>query len=155
MHIKSILTIVVMAALLSAACGENNNENKKTSTSTLPALIRADSVELFYFNDPDGDSLRYTRYYSYLASVDTQLLAGLNRTMSDSATRYDSVRPCRSEGKIYMHAGSKPLRTLYFSTRCDSCCYIYYIRNGEFYYLPMKDNIAKRLMELKGSAQAH
>lgn len=108
--------------------------------------VVADSLQILYYDDPDGDSLRYTRYYSYTSTADTQVL---NRLTADlHRPYYETVqrRPCRSEGKIYLFSAAEPSKTVYFSSRnASGCRYLYVIHHGNFLYFDMSAEIAAML----------
>lgn len=114
-----------------------------------PRLGTTDSIQVLFYDDPDGDSLRYSRYFRYTTTGDSvlirQLLSGFQNTYSDLA----APRDCRSEGKMYLFAGEQELKTVYFSTRCDTCCYLYFIRDGRFLYFSLEDEARKQLSALK------
>ncbi len=117
-----------------------------------PALGTADSLQVLYYDDPDGDSLRYSRYFTYHNTADTMLIRTLREALHQPFDFRSAVKPCRSEGKIYMLAGEQPLRTVYFSTRCDSCCHFYFIKDGNFYYFPLTPALKSSLAETRKKA---
>ena len=110
-------------------------------------------IEILYFKDPDGDSLRYTRYYTYLATADTGVVNKLSRNLEQPFEKLPAVKPCRSEGKIYIPQGGEAVKTIFFSTRCDSCCYIYQIKDGEFLYYKILPGLRDDLIKSKPLAE--
>lgn len=137
------------------ACGDAGNEKKageatasapppvpKTVFNVEPGLIQADSLQVLYFDNPDGDSLRYTRYFRLMETGDTAKIKTLLREMNQVYVQEPNVRPCRSEGKLYLLKGENILRTVYFSSRGDSCTYFYFIKDGLFYYFPQTEAAA-------------
>ncbi len=118
-----------------------------------PGLKEADSMQVIYYDDPDGDTLRYTRYFTYVNSSDTSELNPLKQSLAVPLTPEDRVRNCRSEGKIYFYKGDEVAKTVYFSTRCEKCCHLYYIHNGRFYYFNIEEGIKGKLKEMRGRAK--
>lgn len=114
-----------------------------------PLLARADSLQILYYNDPDGDSLRYSRFFRYTATRDTGIIGALVANFRQPVEQWNTVKDCRSEGKIYVLKGEEILKTVYFSTRCDTCCYVYYIKEGAFYYTPLSADLKQQLADNK------
>jgi hypothetical protein len=114
-----------------------------------PRLLITDSVQVLYYDDPDGDSLRYSRYFRYAVTADTgtikQLMSGFQKPFADQL----QPRDCRSEGKMFLFAGEQEVKTVYFSTRCDTCCYLYFIKDGKFLYFHLDDTTRNIIRELK------
>ncbi len=114
-----------------------------------PRLLQTDSMQVLYYDEPDGDSLRYSRYFRYAVTADTgtivQLLSGFQKPFADQL----QPRDCRSEGKMFLFAGEQEVKTVYFSTRCDTCCYLYFIKDGRFLYFPMNDTTRTLIGVLK------
>jgi hypothetical protein len=142
---------IILLSLLVFILSCNNEAGNKTPAS-FNESSSADSIELLYYKDPDGDSLRYTRFFTYLATKDSSVVNKLVRNLEQPFDKLSQVRRCRSEGKIYAHHG-KAVRTVYFSTRCDSCCYLYYIRNGEFFYFKLMDELREELKQKKSVSE--
>lgn len=118
----------------SSGASETGTQQAGSAILTAPA----DSLQILYYDDPDGDSLRYARYYTYVATADTAVLGVFERVLKTPYTETPQRRPCRSEGKIYLFGKAEPLKTVYFSTRYhDGCRYLYVIRDGNFLYFDM------------------
>jgi hypothetical protein len=113
-----------------------------------PYLQNADSLQVLYYNNPDDDSLRYTRYFTYTETRDTTLIKSLVNELNQVYVQEPKTRSCRSEGKFYLLKGEDILKTIYFSTRGDSCSYFYFIKDGLFTYFPMTE-VAKNLLKEK------
>ena len=109
----------------------------KTVSKFEPSLFKTDSLQVIYYDDPDGDSLRYTRFFTYTETADTAVIKPLLKEVDQVFVQQDKIRNCRSEGKLYLLKGEEILRTLYFSTRSDTCSYLYFIKDGSFIYLPL------------------
>lgn len=127
------------------------NTTELTALDVEPKLRKADSLQILYYDDPDGDSLRYTRFFRYTITKDPATLNDLIGSLSNPVEKYNENKKCRSEGKIYVFDKQKeePLKTIYFSTRCDTCCYLYYIKEGVFYYSSLSINFKNKLKENK------
>ena len=114
-----------------------------------PRLRDTDSIQVLYYDDPDGDSLRYSRFFHYAVTGDTatirQLLSGFEKPFRESL----APRACRSEGKMFLFANEREVKTVYFSTRCDSCCYLYFIKDGKFLYYDLTESARTTIGELK------
>lgn len=121
----------------------------------IPDVKFTDSVQVLFYNNPDGDPERYTRFYTHVALTDSGFTKPLLNTLNQSFQEYSQVKDCRSEGKMYLfkQGGDDPLQTVYFSTRCDTCCYVYYINSGLFYYMNMSDELSQQLKTLRGKAK--
>lgn len=140
---------------------KQNSNSSYTSTDSLnvprgldvePILNRTDSLQILYFDDPYGDSLRYTRYFSYLSVADSSVVKTIIREFDTRSHETNMVKKqCRSEGKIIVYAGAEPVKTLYFSTGAiDQCkAYIYFIKDGAFYYFNLSPETVSVLNELK------
>ncbi|MGN6493788.1 MAG: hypothetical protein ACTHLE_17425 [Agriterribacter sp.] len=149
--------VVIMMACNAGGDEKKNSADSTASSSTagLHALRgKIDSVQVIYYDDPDGDSLRYTRYFTYSTTADSALISGIVSDIRQITDTLTGPRQCRSEGKMYVFAGKpdEPVKTLYFSTRCDTCCYLYYIQNGMFYYSGISESSAQKIKQLKASA---
>ena len=130
-----------------------NSSTARKGLDVEPRLKQADSLQILYFDDPDGDSSRYTRYYRYISSRDSYHIGQILADLSQPFEQRNDIKNCRSEGKIYMYGGKEPLKTIYFSTRCDSCCYLYFIKDGNFLYFPLSDKMNSLLKESKRGSQ--
>ena len=154
--------LVFFCVLLISSC----NDDTKSTAKDLPAayqlkkgleiepgLKKTDSLQILFFNDPDGDSLRYTRFYSHTTSKDSTTINTLLEDLNQPFEQLKKIKKCRSEGKLYLFAGQEPLKTIYFSTRCDSCCYLYFIKDGAFLYFPLSIDFASVIANEKAKAQ--
>lgn len=124
-----------------------------TGISQLPALSSIDSLEILYFTDPYGDSLRYQRFFTYFPTGDPAILRTLVDNLSDTVNIRPRVASCRSEGKIFAYNEGEVLKTIYFSTNCDSCCHLYFIHNGEFHYMNISAGLKEALAAAKNRAR--
>ncbi len=121
----------------------------ETGLTLEPMLANADSVQFLYFTNPFGDSLRYTRYYTYHNSGDTALIRTLKNQMDTSFQVQPAPRTCRSNGKMFFYSKGKEAKTVYFATQGNGCSYLYYIKNGLFYYFTINTSAENLLKALK------
>lgn len=128
------------------------NEVLMTGLGLIPEIDGFDSLQILYYDNPDGDPKRYTRYFSYISSKDTAMVKSILFNLNQSFEEYMEVKECRSEGKIYLYKNNDPVKTLYFSTRCNTCCHLYYIKNGMFYYMEINPHLSELLHVYKASA---
>lgn len=161
------VSIALYGILVAAACGSNTDSVEAKSDVSrdtvvfrkgldlVPDVRYTDSAQMLFYKDPDGDPKRYTRFYTHLSLTDSGFIKPLLSSLDQSFQEYSQVKNCRSQGKIYLFkkGGEDPLQTVYFSTRCDSCCYVYYIRNGLFYYMNMTDELSEKLKGIRGKAK--
>lgn len=112
----------------------------------------ADSAVFNFYDNPDGDAKRYTRFYRSYATGDSMILATLARAANRHFDRLEKIRDCRSQGKIFLFENGRPRQTLYFSNRGDTCNHLYFIKDGWFYYMPMDSAAAGLLKDLKANA---
>jgi hypothetical protein len=99
-----------------------------------------------------GDSLRYSRYFTYVATSDSNFLHGLKNVFRQVPQILPEVRNCRSEGKVYLFRQAEPVKTVFFSSLSDDCRYLYFIKNGAFYYVKLSPEFEAWLKELRKSA---
>lgn len=125
----------------------------KTALQVEPLLANTDSVQMLFYSNPDGDSLRYTRFFSHISSKDAEFIRLLVQQAAEVAEERNEVRDCRSEGKIYLFSKGEPVKTIYFSTLADKCSFLYLIKNGYFYYLPLSEPLKSALLKNKESAK--
>jgi hypothetical protein len=151
--IKIMNRIVIAIVCLIGAAACNNNTPKATGKKQVvkdsSVLGGTDSLQVLYYNEPDGDSLRYTRFFRFTDVSDTATIRLLLQNVQQAKERREQVKPCRSEGKIYAYRNQEPVKTVYFSTRCDTCCYLYYIKDGAFYYHTLSSALRSTLTDLK------
>lgn len=109
----------------------------KTGIEVEPAIARTDSLQIIYYDNPDADSLKYTRFFTHTNNKDSGTINLLIAELNHPFELRNEVKKCKSEGKMYLYGEKEPLKTIYFSTRCDSCCYLYFIKDGAFLYFPV------------------
>lgn len=120
----------------SIATSVEDNYNANTTILMLDErLNNVDSLVYVFYKDPLGrDSLRYTRYYKQYSTTDEKDIAILKMQVSQPTERFEKVKQCRSQGKIWCFAKGEIFQTLYFSDFGGDCSFTYFIKNGQFYY---------------------
>lgn len=111
----------------------------KTVRNIEASLWKADSLQILYYDNPDGDSLRYSRFFTYTETGDTERVGEFLKEVDQVFVQQPAVKDCRSEGKLFLLQGETILKTVYFSTRNDSCAYMYFIKDGSFIYFPVTE----------------
>lgn len=117
----------------------------------IAGLHQADSVQILFFTDPFGkDSLRYTRFYKHYNTSDDSTVQPLLKNLDQLFLLRTEVMKCRSEGKIFFFNGTQELKTVYFNTQANGdCAYLYFIKDGGFYYFQVQPATAALLRKLK------
>lgn len=158
--------IIYCSCIFLCSCANNNTKADqelapprdtvvlRKGLDIIPDVKFTDSVQVLFYKNPDGDPERYTRFYTHVTLTDSGFTKSLLNGLDQPFQEYSQVKNCRSEGKMYLfkQGGNDPLQTLYFSTRCDSCCYVYYINNGLFYYMNMNEDLSQQLKALRSKA---
>ncbi len=124
----------------------------QTALDIESSLQQTDSLEILYYNNPDGDPERYTRFFTYTATNDSTAIKTLIENIQQPITA-TALKSCRSEGKIYCRNKSEILSTLYFSTRGDSCSYLYFIKTGSMFYVDINNKTKQILSSFKKMAK--
>jgi hypothetical protein len=158
---RFLLLVTIFGILLSC----NNQQQQKNAADAdlqirvpsgldiYPAFQQADSVQVLFYKDPFGtDSLRYYRFFTYLAVADTNVLATIKQALAAPITGMEQ-KNCRSEGKIYLLRGDEIVKTVYFNLQPGNCNHLYFIKDGNFYYLPVSDTLTHMLRQLKLQAK--
>lgn len=150
----SFLVIVALANLTACDNGAVSSTKTVSVTNTgldIAGLHQADSVQILFFTDPFGkDSLRYTRYFKYYNTSDTSAVQPLLKNLDQLFLLRTEVMKCRSEGKIFFFKGAQELKTVYFNTQANGdCAYLYFIKDGGFYYFQIQPATAALLRKLK------
>jgi hypothetical protein len=157
MKIPAIHFRLILITAFLFSCNDNNTakpERKESVSVTAndldERLKTVDSLVVVFYKNPYGvDSLRYTRFYTQVSVTDTSGTGMLKQQLAVAVTRQEKRNSCRGEGKIWCFTKGKIFQTLYFSTRCDDCCYVYLIRDGNFYYSRISSSMTSWLAGLK------
>ena len=143
MKVQALGWMLAMLVFLSA-CKDKAEETSKRQASLQsgfildPRLQQTDSLVISFYKDPYGeDSLRYTRYYTQVSVTDPAGIKALKGQLKEIFLKQEHRDKCRSEGKIWCFSNGRIFQTLYFSTRCNECCFLYLIKDGNFYYSPL------------------
>jgi hypothetical protein len=113
------------------------------TASVLPGKV--DSFDILYYKKPFSDSTRYTRYFRVIHTSDSTLVSELNKIFNGNFVKLMEVKKCLSEGKIILPIGGDAFRVVYFSRIDTDCSYLYYIKDGEFYYYEMSSLLKEKL----------
>ncbi len=137
---------------------DNANDGKaavKTYTGLdIAGLHQADSVQILFFTDPFGkDSLRYTRFFKHYNTSAAEVVQPILKNLDQLFLLRTEVMKCRSEGKIFFFKGKQELKTVYFNTQANGdCAYMYFIKDGGFYYFRIQPETAALLRKIKPQA---
>lgn len=167
MHSTKLIILVLVLSLLLLSCaddGKQSAENKhkvnesasyapKTALDIEPLLHKTDSLQIVYYDNPDGDSLRYTRFFKHVATKEETVINLLKKQLSVPVEYRNEMKHCRSEGKILTYAGEEVSKVFYFSSRCDSCYYVYFIKDGSFLYMALSDSFNTELKRFHAMAK--
>lgn len=120
----------------------------------VPALATTDSALFIFYDNPyEGDAERYTRYYKQAGSRADSALQIVKQALAIPFVMQDSLRSCRSEGKIFCFAAGRPVQTLYFSRQSAACTHVYLIHEGRYYYWQPSNAFFKSLDAMKRLAR--
>lgn len=154
------LTVILILVLLSS-CGRSDKDNSKTlpvdsipgQTAEKPdvAIIPTgvDSFEIVYYKKPFEDSTRYSRFFKVVNTNDSTVIRAIRQVLTGSFVKLPNVKKCLSEGKFIIPLGGEAYRTVFFSRLETGCPYIYYIKDGAFYYYEITPVINERLNVLE------
>ena len=128
--------------LLSLGCGtagkQENPEGTQRKASAREAdhrLAEADSLVMVYYDDPFmADSLQYTRYYHQISKTDSGEIRMLAAHFQQQVRVQEKPMPCRNEGKIWMFRKGKIFQTVYFAFSKPGCSFLFFIKDGRFYF---------------------
>jgi len=154
--------------------GKESDAAVKTITGLdVAGLHQADSVQILFFTDPFGkDSLRYTRFFKHYNTSEAAIVQPVLKNLDQLFLLRTEVMKCRSEGKIFFFKGKQELKTVYFNTQgvsskpdanapqpnesihkaTSDCAYMYFIKDGSFYYFPIQPETAALLSKIKPQA---
>lgn len=111
----------------------------------MPEISTADSAAVLYYTTPGNP-----RFYTFSKSTDTVQLRLISGNVNQAAKPMKS--DCATEGKIFFYRGKEEAYTVYFST-VEDCSRLYFIRTGEKFYVPLKEEVKKILEEWKKGAK--
>jgi len=146
---KKYLTVFFALALIFTSCAERkkvadktNGKNTAIELSKNASIIEidnrltdVDSLVFVFYKDPLGkDSLRYTRFYNQHVTTENGATDILKTQIKLPTERFEKVKKCRSEGKVWCFNRGKIFQTLYVSDFNENCSFMFVIKNGQFYY---------------------
>ena len=162
---KHFLILIILSVLLFACnqrkpteitpatilTGVEDNYTPNTTILMLDErLNNVDSLVYVFYKDPLGkDSLRYTRYYTQYSTINTKDISILKAQINQPTERIEKVKKCRSQGKIWCFTKGEIFQTLYFSDFGNNCSFMFFIKNGQFYYCSLQNNLKKILSSFK------
>lgn len=159
MKAKCIMLICLLISLVWMCCtvpAKKQAEPNPFLTATTGVemdkrFLKADSLVFVFYKDPYGkDSLRYTRYYTQWSTTDSNDISLLIKNLTKPFTKFEKVKNCRSEGKVWCFINGNIFQTVSFATQCSSsCCFIYFIRDGYFFYTPLDTTLSQKLVSIK------
>jgi hypothetical protein len=141
--VQALGWILAMLVFLSACKNKAEKtsikeENSQSGFNLDPRLHQTDSLVISFYKDPYGeDSIRYTRYYTQTSVTDQTGIKALKDQLNEIFIKKEHHDNCRGEGKIWCFSKGRIFQTVYFSTRCNECCFVYLIKDGNFYYSPL------------------
>ncbi len=167
---KQITYLLIVAASL-YACNQREKAKINPTTTAMSVvdnytanttilmlderLNGVDSLVYVFYKDPLGkDSLRYTRFYTEYATTDTTEISILKKQIQLPTERFEKVKKCRSEGKIWCYSNGKIFQTLYFSDFGGECSFMFFIKNGQFYYSTLGEAFKGKILSLKKVSKA-
>ncbi len=157
----AIALVFLLANCQSATEPTQPSEEATTDTITLittgttlePRFLEMDSIAVLFYNDPfGGDAERYTRYYKTFTSNTDSIIGLLQANMAMPFTE-DSLRNCRSEGKMFCFTKGKVIQTVYFNTKQDGCYQMYFINTARYYYFKPMPALVAQLAKVKTLAR--
>lgn len=162
---KQILLLIIVTACLVACNQRKHNdvtpatisksvEDIYTPNTTIlmldERLNNLDSIVFVFYKDPLGkDSLRYTRYYTQYSTTKTTDISIAKAQINLPTQRLEKVRKCRSQGKVWCFSKGEIFQTLYFSDFESECSFMFFIKNGLFYYSNLTPSFKQAIDELK------
>ena len=162
---KHFLILFILSALLFACNQRKSSEVSPTTVSTSVVdnynanttilmlderLNNVDSLVYVFYKDPLGkDSLRYTRYYTQYSTINTKDISILKAQINQPTERVEKVKKCRSQGKIWCFTKGEIFQTLYFSDFGGDCSFMFFIKNGQFYYCKLLPDFKQSFIDHK------
>jgi hypothetical protein len=154
------LALILIPFCLASCAGSNNGKaekdsvdpngiqaREKTATSFFPPVV--DSLEVVYYKKPFTDSARYYRFFRVAIMSDSTVIREVDRVLTGSVEKLPEVKKCLSEGKLIIPLGGDAYKTIYFSRVETGCPYLYYIKDGAFYYFELSPMLNDKLNVLE------
>jgi hypothetical protein len=155
-YLTAILTLIFLAS----CAGSDNERSEKGSVDSIsvqtgdkPVIPPAvDSFEVVYYRKPFTDSSRYYRFFTVAITNDSSVIKEVKQVLAGAYEKLPEVKKCLSEGKLIIPLGGEAYQTMYFSRLGTGCPYLYYIKDGAFYYYEMTPELHKQLNLLENQA---
>jgi hypothetical protein len=157
--------MMIAAVIFLSACTYDKKENGQSVESTIAIVPKTgfeldgrfsemDSAVFVFYDDPFGsDSLRYTRFYKQHGTSADSLIGPLAQALKLPFAKFEKVKPCRAEGKVWLFAKGKIFQTVYFSRGHGACSFMYVIKDGFFYYMDIQQPMIDQLAIIKPLAK--
>jgi hypothetical protein len=124
-----------------------------TLKQLVPAFADMDSISISLYKNPfTDDKEMYTRFYTQLNTTDSSVIAIVKNTLGQNFQKQDTLRVCRSEGKIHCFDKGKIFQTIFFASQPAGCSHAYIIREGFYYYVPLDSAWASAIPAWKQNA---
>jgi hypothetical protein len=148
------LALFIFTTIASLHANDGKAAVKTYTGLDIAGLHQADSVQILFFTDPFGkDSLRYTRFFKHYNTSAADVVQPILKNLDQLFLLRTEVMKCRSEGKIFFFKGKQELKTVYFNTQANGdCAYMYFIKDGGFYYFRIQPQTAALLRKIKPQA---
>lgn len=157
-----ILPVLVMLAACTISTTDKSEEKKvadttvrfRTSLDWEERFSGVDSVVVVFYDDPYmADSLRYTRFYKQVSLNSQDDIMVIRQQLGEIVHQKEYMKGCRSEGKIWCFEKGTIRQTLYFNTGAQNCTYVYFIKDGNFFYAMPNAAIKEWLLRNKPNAR--
>lgn len=155
---KAVIVLSILLVFFACQTGEEKKVEETADTLVLetgltiePLLQKTDSIQFLYFKNPFGDSLRYTRFYTYHNTNDTSIISTILNQFNKGFIVLTEDKQCRSNGKMFLYGKGNEIKTIYFAIQDNECSYLYYIKNGLFYYFTIDEATTNLLSALKAN----
>jgi hypothetical protein len=146
------------------ACNTSTKKAAEPASDTIKSMVTAidaderlaatDSAVVVFYSNPFGeDSIRYTRYYKQVAVTNILFLNLLKSSFQLRFTKLEKIKPCRSEGKLWLYNMGKVFQTVYFAYTKSGCAFLYFIKDGFMYYVDIQQPLINALEQLKPLAK--
>jgi hypothetical protein len=124
---------------------QDSSDIFKKGTDVIPEFSEVDSIQIIYYDDPYGDPKRYSRFYSYVSTENSEVISTILSNFKKEFSLSSEVTKCHSEGKIYLFNRAEDIKTIYFSSRPDTCSFLYFIKDGMFFKFELDDTVRNTL----------
>jgi hypothetical protein len=159
-----ILLLPALVVLVACTIGTADKSEKKQASDTAVRFRTSldweerfsgvDSVVVVFYDDPySADSLRYTRFYKQISLKGEDDIKVVRQQLGEIVHQKEYMKGCRSEGKIWCFEKGSIRQTLYFNTGAQNCTYVYFIKDGNFFYSMPNAAVKEWLQRNKSNAR--